>query len=184
MPVYGQNSIVIACKSDNRVLNFDAAWTSDKTKQSQLVTFTFTAAQKFLSRNAVGSLLSTFPRGRRVFVDAIRVSTPNLSGVVLSNTSIATAGVGASFLYVRPANGVDPDLTANNIVINITGLNEWIPVSRVSPVTGLSGANIYFEPQDLKIDLDLRNAETTVFDGLTIYAFLEMKVNSAASMQT
>lgn len=180
MPVYGLNSYVLACKSDDIVgFTINPLWASSKTLDAQNITFLFTGLQVFVTRSATLALQSVFPQGRKVWVDSVRVSIPNLSGAVAANSDINTGPGAGGYLYFTPQNGVDPGNTANNMIVNIPNLNEWIPISKLQPQAGMQSAGIYFQPSALILQIDFRNVDYTVFDGLTIFAYIEIKINSA-----
>jgi len=180
MPIYGLNSYVLAVKSDDIVgFTIDPLWAASKTLDAQNINFLFTGLQVFTTRSAVLALQSVFPQGRKVWVDAVRISIPNLQGAVAANSDVNTGGGASGYLYFSPQNGVDPGNTANNMVVNVPNLNDWIPISKLQPQAGMASAGIYFQPSALTLQIDFRNVDYTVFDGLTIFAYIELKINSA-----
>lgn len=181
MPIYGQNAIVLACKSDNLApTNVAAGWASDKTLTSQQLTYSFTGGQIFATHNNYGNVAYQFSRGAKVWIDSARISIPNLQGLVNSNTTVFANAPLTAWCQFKAENGVDVSDISNNVAFTVTSLMEWIPISQLSCRTGLTSAGIYFTPQKLVVDVDFRNVDLTVFDALTTYAYLELKVYAAA----
>jgi hypothetical protein len=174
MPIYGLNSYILACKSDN--LGPVTIATPAVTDQSQQLIFAFTGGQKFSTYSSANTVLSSFAYGYKVYVDSFRVTIPNYSGVACSNTTVGTTPNNA-LVYFNPSNGVDTGLTVDNIVSGVTVLNEWVPVNRTTTFNGNSTA-WYFQPRSLVIDADFRNCNLTTFQGLTVYAYIELKINA------
>lgn len=174
MPVYGLNSYVLACKSDN--LGPVTINTPTGTDQSQQLVFAFTGGQKFTTYSSANGVLYNFAYGYKVWVDSFRITIPNYSGIVCSNTTVGSSPNNA-IIYFNPSNGVDPGLTADNIVSGVTVLNEWVPVNRIVTFNG-NNTSWYFQPRSLTIDADFRNANLTTFQNLTIYAYIELKINA------
>ena len=176
MPIYGINSWILGCKSDNITpFTIDPAWASSKVLRSQTITFSFPVGAKFTTLYD-SDVVFRFARGRRWWVDSVRISIPNLAGVVAANEDIGVAGGAGKYTFTVYNN---LDVPNTFITGNIPVLNDWMPVSRLVPQFGMTSAGCWIIPSNLTIQADFRNVDYTVFDGISIFAYCEIKVNSA-----